>query len=98
MPRVAAARNITWWQHSIRDSDLRPNLKLAALVLSTYMDTKTGVAWPAVATIAKGCSCSTSAARRQLRELERAEWITVKRKQGCLNSYRYDYPSDGVSF
>jgi hypothetical protein len=76
------------WRDALRNSDLDPTAKLAAFVISTYMNAS-GVSWPSKELIAQGCGArSVRTADHAIHRLEAAGYLRVSRSHG-RSSNRY---------
>src|SRR4051794_9769232 len=70
------------WHKAVRDSDLRPALKLLLHTLSTWMDDVGGRCWPSAEVIAEAVGVKRQTVWTQLDEVETAGWLRVVSKGG----------------
>ena len=69
------------FQKAVREAPLSAKAKSAAMMLSTYADDKSGLAWPSVATLVKSTSLSRATVQWALAEL-RKEGFLVSQARG----------------
>ncbi|NCA91230.1 MAG: helix-turn-helix domain-containing protein, partial [Gammaproteobacteria bacterium] len=61
---------LDWQRQILKLSDLTPGEKAAAISLSHYINSRSGYAWPSLATIAESCGAGEQTVRRAIRKLE----------------------------
>lgn len=70
------------WRAALTRSDLPATSRHVALVLSTFMDTNGGGAWPSLGTLAAAVGRSPRTVQRHLRRLEADGWLLVEPSKG----------------
>lgn len=79
------------WVQLILKSDLSPNAKYIALYLSTYMNLKQDIAWPAQSRIADETGLSIRTIIRMIKELSDTGWISTKKAGHAVNNSKQTY-------
>jgi hypothetical protein len=81
------------WRDAVRDSELKPNPKLVAFALSTYMN-RDGACWPAKDTLAAATSLSKRAVDSAIGKLVLFGFLLVTRSRGrTSNRYQAAIPT-----
>ena len=71
-----AKRQTFYTRADLFEADISPRAKLVLAYLSSVSD-RQGVSFPSISTIAEKCGCCPNSARRAIRELEEAGYISI---------------------
>lgn len=70
-----------WRELLLNDTTLKPHAKYLAIYLSTHMNESRNFAWPSYTRIQHQTGLSKSTIAKYLKQLEKAQWITIKRQR-----------------
>lgn len=68
------------WMRQIRDSELPSSTRLVLLTMTTWIDSRTGVCWPSLTTLASGTGLAKSTVTEHLKVAEKKGFITRQRR------------------
>jgi DNA-binding transcriptional MocR family regulator len=81
--KKAKAAELWRWTYAITfDHELTSGEKIVAIALSSYVNARSGEAWPSLKLLADGLGTDPKVIARALKKLETRGWITVQRRGG----------------
>ncbi len=86
------------WREALRahaPPEWGPATMAVLLIINSYMNNQTGIAWPTRETIAKGAHVAPETVSRAVRAAEQAGWLRVRR--GSRNDYEAVIPHHASS-
>ena len=94
--RASAVSAVVQWRGLIVRSELRPSARHVALTLSLHMDSNGGSCFPSLTRLAEETGWARSTVCISLDELERACFITRRRRRGRPTHYLATSPATGL--